>query len=244
MELDMAVNTRDLADLDKDIEKVEFKVTVVGEDEPKVLALIGQTDGKEREVYFYDTKRLALKSRALFLRARLTEGEADSTVKLRPAHVENDNAAWRKIDKDERRVELDVVGVKQIDSVKVDRTLKPGDLVGGGTVKSLFSDRQETLIEAYADGIALEVLEVLGPVDARVWDKLRLAGLTHDVSIEEWALPNDTHFYELSFKVKRNEASDAHAAFEDALARLEIKVAAEQVAKTEQVLEFFADRLP
>jgi uncharacterized protein YjbK len=240
----MAMNTGDLADLDKDIEKVEFKVTALREDEPKVLALIGDRDGKEREVYFYDTKKLALKSRALFLRARLTEGEADSTVKLRPAHAENDNAAWRKIDKDERRVELDVVGVKQIDSVKVDRALKPGDLAGGGTAKSLFSDRQERLIEAYADGIALEDLEVLGPVDARVWDKLRLAGLTHDVSIEEWALPNDTHFYELSFKVKRNEASDANAAFEDALARLEIKVAAEQVAKTEQVLEFFVDRLP
>jgi uncharacterized protein YjbK len=240
----MAVNTPDLADLDKDIEKVEFKVTVLSEDEPKVLALIGQTDGKERKVYFYDTKRLALKSRALVLRARLTEGESESTVKLRPAHVENDNAAWRKIGKDERRVELDVVGLKQIDSVKVDRTLKRGALVGAGIAKSLFSDQQETLIEAYGDGITLEDLEVLGPVEARVWDKLQLGGLTHDVSIEEWALPNDTHFYELSFKVKRNEASAASAAFEDALARLEIKVAGEQVAKTEQVLEFFADRLP
>jgi len=240
----MAVNSRDLANLDKDIERVEFKVTVLREDEPKVLALIGQMDGQKRKVYFYDTKGLALKSRALVLRARLTQGEADSTVKLRPADVKNDNAAWRKIDKDKRRVELDVVGAKQIASVKVDRTLKPDALAGAGTAKSLFSDRQAALIEAYGDGITLADVEVLGPVEARVWDKLHVAGLTHDVSIEKWALPNDTHFYELSFKVKRNEANDANSAFEDALARLEIKVAAEQIAKTEQVLEFFAARLP
>ena len=53
------------------------------------------------------------------LRARVTEGDDDdSTVKLRPVDLADDEASWRQIDK--IRIELDVVGDKQVVSAKLD----------------------------------------------------------------------------------------------------------------------------
>jgi hypothetical protein len=248
----MASDAGDLAHLDEDVQKVEFKVTAVPEDEDKVKALVAG-EGTERAVYFYDTKPLDLHAQHIVLRARVTAGEGDSTVKLRPAVIDDKDARWREIEKKKRRVELDVVGVKQVPSVKVDRkpdgTPTAGEIADvakrGDGVDSLFSDTQEQLIEAYApDGISLVDVKVLGPVEARVWDDLQLDGFEPKVSVEEWKLPDGPHFYELSFKVDPDEASAANDGFRAVLEKLGITNPDEQVPKTEQVLEFFAARLP
>ena len=77
--------------------------------------------------------------------------------------------AWRKIDKDERRVELDVVGVKQIDSVKVDRTLK-GDRLATVSpetvVRVLDAMRRSPQFQVYYD--ALPVAGVDGTLRGRM----------------------------------------------------------------------------
>ena len=194
------------------IQKVEFKLTVLAEDEAKVEALLRKEAGQpqRRKVYFYDTKDLALYGKDLVLRARVTQGDDDdSTVKLRPVDLADDQASWRQIDG--IRIELDVVGDKQVHSAKLDGEPDRGEIeeveAKQRPVGSLFSGKQEQLIADYApDGISLHELEVLGPVDARKWDLDNPEGFPHALSVEEWSLPDATRFIELSFKVVRRRS--------------------------------------
>ena len=73
-------------ELDPAIQKLEFKVTVLPAEEPKVQAELGRArvSPARRKVYFYDTPQLALFAKDLVLRARVTDGDDDdSTLKLR-----------------------------------------------------------------------------------------------------------------------------------------------------------------
>ena len=227
-----------------DIEKVEFKLTVLPGDESKVQALLAReaVSPQRRKVYFYDTEDLALEGEKLILRARVTQGDDDdSTVKLRP--VDRD---WHGFDG--ARVELDVVGDKQVLSAKLDGEPDPGEIedveAGKRSLDSLFSKQQERFIAEYApDGVSLEDLKVLGPVDARKWELDGLQGFDHTLSVEEWALPDATHFIELSFKVAPGEMDVARTAFHTLLEALEIDATGDQTAKTPRVLKFFAERL-
>jgi len=247
----MAIDTDggDLGRLDPAIQKVEFKITVLSGEEAKVQALLQKEGGQpqRRKVYFYDTKDLALYGKDLVLRARVTQGDDDdSTVKLRPVDLGDDEASWRQIDG--IRIELDVVGDKQVPSAKLDGEPDRGEVeeveAKQRPVGSLFSGKQEQLIADYApDGISLNELEVLGPVDARKWDLDDPDGFPHTLSVEEWSLPDATRFIELSFKVSADEATDAQTAFRALLIGLEVDVAGDQTPKTPRVLKYFADRL-
>jgi uncharacterized protein YjbK len=238
-----------LADLDPAIQTVEFKLTVLAPDEPKVQALLRREgrDPQRRKVYFFDTKPLALYGANVVLRARVTHGDDDdSTVKLRPVDLSDDDARWRGIDG--IRIELDVVGDKQVTSAKLDGAPDRGEVeqveARRRPLASLFGGRQERLIGDYApDGIGLDDLEVLGPVDARKWELERPDGFAYDLCVEEWSLPDATHFVELSFKVDTGDAGEAQAAFRAFLADLRIDAKGDQEAKTPRVLRFFADRL-
>ena len=247
----MAIDTDggDLGRLDPAIQNVEFKITVLSGEEAKVQALLQKEGGQpqRRKVYFYDTKNLALYGEDLVLRARVTQGDDDdSTVKLRPVDLADDEASWRQIDG--IRIELDVVGDKQVPSAKLDGEPDRGEVeeveAKQRPVGSLFSGKQEQLIADYApDGISLNELEVLGPVDARKWDLDDPDGFPHTLSVEEWSLPDATRFIELSFKVSADEATDAQTAFRALLIGLEVDVAGDQTPKTPRVLKYFADRL-
>jgi hypothetical protein len=239
----------DLGHLDPAIQKVEFKLTVLAGEEGKVQALLQKEGGQpqRRKVYFYDTKDLVLYGKDLVLRARVTQGDDDdSTVKLRPVDLADDEASWQQIDG--IRIELDVVGDKQVPSAKLDGEPDRGEIeeveARQRPVGSLFSGKQERLIADYApDGISLDELEVLGPVDARKWDLDNPEGFPHALSVEEWSLPDATRFIELSFKVSADEANNAQTAFRALLTGLELDVAGGQTQKTPRVLKFFADRL-
>jgi hypothetical protein len=239
----------DLGHIDPAIQKVEFKLTVFATEESKVQALLRRERAEplRRKVYFYDTKDLALYGKDLVLRARVTQGDDDdSTVKLRPVDLADNDAGWRQIDG--VRIELDVVGDRQVPSAKLDGEPDRGEIeeveAKQRPVASLFSGRQEQLIADYSpEGISLHELDVLGPVDARKWDLDNPEGFPHALSVEEWSLPDATRFIELSFKASADEANDAQTAFRALLTGLEIGVAGDPTPKTPRVLEFFADRL-
>src|SRR5262245_9071966 len=158
----------DLANLDSAIQKVEFKLTVLAAEEPKVQALLERLNARpqRRKVYFFDTKALALFGADLVLRARATDGDDDdSTVKLRPVDLSAGDAAWRAIDG--VRIELDVVGDRQVTSAKLDGAPDRGEIeqveAARRPLASLFGGKQEQLIGDYApDGIGLGALAVLG----------------------------------------------------------------------------------
>ena len=180
---------------DPAIQKLEFKVTVLPAEEPKVQAELRRAgvDPVRRKVYFYDTPELALFAKDLVLRARVTDGDDDdSTVKLRPLPLPDIPAGWSATDG--VRIELDVVGEKQVPSAKLDGEPDRGEIeqVEHGALKlsKLFTKAQEALV---ADGLpsatSLNDLAVLGPVDARKWE-LPPETFPHKLSVEEWSLPD------------------------------------------------------
>ena len=71
------------------------------------------------------------------------------------------------------------------------------------------------MVRRRANGTELNDLAVLGPVDARKWD-LPPSYFPHELTVEEWSLPDGTRFFELSFKVERDEAATAKQEFDDA----------------------------
>ena len=234
-------------ELDPAIQRLEFKVTVLPAEEPNVQAELRRTgvDPARRKVYFYDTPELALFAKDLVLRARVTDGDDDdSTVKLRPLPLPDIPARWSATDG--VRIELDVVGKKQVPSAKVDGEPERGEIeqVEDGVLKlsKLFTKAQEALVvDELPSGTALEDLAVLGPVDARKWD-LPPETFPHKLSVEEWSLPDGTHFVELSFKVAPDEAQTAEQAFHSLLDRLQIGHDGDPDPKTPKVLKFFAER--
>jgi len=235
-----------LSKLDPAIEKVEFKLTVLPAKEPRVQALLrsARVTPARRKVYFYDTPELDLFKQHLVLRARVTDGDDDdSTVKLRPLPPRKVPPRWKK---DGGRIELDVVGKKQVPSAKLDGKPERGTIeqVEKGALKlsKLFSEAQEAVIRRRANGTKLNDLAVLGPVDARKWE-LPPTYFPHEISVEEWSLPDGTRFFELSFKVDRDKAASAKREFDALLKYLKIGPEGDPDPKTPKVLEFFAERL-
>jgi hypothetical protein len=235
--------TGSFSDLDPAIERLEFKVTVFPAEEPKVQAELrrARLTPIRRRVYFYDTPKLALFARDLVLRARVTDGkEDDSTVKLRPLPKSGVPAPWSAA---KARIELDVVGSRQVPSGKLDSTPGRGliDRVARGEVKpgKLFDTTQTALVDHRG---AVKDLVMLGPIDARVWD-LPENTFPHELSVEEWSLPDGSHFMELSFKVKPKKADKAERDFHAFLTRLAIGFDGDPEPKTPKVLRFFAERL-
>ncbi|HEX5900793.1 MAG TPA: hypothetical protein VFY32_15425 [Solirubrobacteraceae bacterium] len=246
----MAAHTQagSFAKLDPSIQKLEFKLTVLPAEEPKVQAELRRAgvSPARRKVYFYDTPELALFAEDLVLRARVTDGDDDdSTVKLRPLPLPDIPAGW--IATDEVRIELDVVGKRQVPSAKLDGEPDRGDIEqvehGALELSKLFTKAQEALVaDGLPSGVALNDLAVLGPVDARKWD-LPPETFPHKLSVEEWSLPDGTHFIELSFKVTPDQAPDAQRAFHALLGSLKIGRDGDPDPKTPKVLKFFAERL-
>jgi uncharacterized protein YjbK len=241
------IEATSFGEIDPAIQKLEFKVTVFPEEEAKVQAELRSAgvDPVRRKVYFYDTPELELYARDLVLRARVTDGDDDdSTVKLRPLPSSGVPAEWAATDG--VRIELDVVGERQVPSAKLDGEPDRGEIeqVEHGELKlgKLFTRAQVALVaHELPSGTSLNDLEVFGPVDARKWE-LPPETFPHKLSVEEWSLPDGTRFFELSFKVPPDEAESAQREFRLLLDRLEIGHEGDPDPKTPKVLKFFARR--
>ena len=158
------------------------------------------------------TPRNSSCSQDLVVRARVTDGgDDDSTVKLRPLTPPNIPPRWCTTD--DVRVELDVVGRKQVPSAKLDG--KPEQARSSRSrrdaqAEQVVHEAQEATWRRAADGTELNDLAVLGPVDARKWE-LPPTYFPHELSVEEWSLPDGTRFFELSFKVDRGQGCERGA---------------------------------
>jgi hypothetical protein len=209
--------------IDDAIEKVEFKYTALPADEASVRAFLAPHPSKQRDVFFHDTKALALNGRGVILRVRGDE----STVKLRPAGLGVAIAA--QAENAEMKIELDVAG-KAVCSAKLD------DAVGAADP---FSDVQRTLLERYSPGVPWDDVVRLGPIAATVWeiDGVLDDGFTLDA--EAWSVDH-LSFVELSVKVRRKKADEARAAFHKFLDGIVGDTAGDQSRKTERVLRWLA----
>jgi hypothetical protein len=230
---------------DPDIGAVEIKVTIIAEQEELVRKTVREQDLEpvRRRVFFFDTRKLELLDGDLVLRARVTRnGKDDSTVKLRPVDPAKIDRRWKR-DTEGFEIELDVVGDEPTCSAKLEETQERGeiDAVAGKKrrIEKLFSGDQEDLIREYKpEAVSWDDLKVLGPIEVEKWE-WNPPGFPHEVTIEEWVLPDKSDFLELSIKVDPEEAIEAGDAFRTLLVEHKLDPDGDSQAKTRWALAFF-----
>jgi hypothetical protein len=230
---------------DPDIDAVEIKLAVVAEQEELVRKMVRDADleSERRRVFFFDTGKLELLDGDLVLRARvIRDGDDDSTVKLRPVDPATIGRRWKRETKG-FEIELDIVGDEPTCSAKLDETQQRGEIDAVAedqrAIKKLFSDDQEDLIREYKpETVSWDDLRVLGPIAVEKW-KWKPRGFRHEVTVEEWVLPDKNDFLELSIKVDPKEAIEAGDAFRALLVEHELEPDGDSQAKTRWALGFF-----
>jgi hypothetical protein len=230
----------------KGADSVELKLTVPDEDRRSTVMALGMDplDAYIRQVVFFDTPELSLEGAGVVVRARRSQGRSDdSVVKLRPVipgELPDEVRAAETFG-----VEVDAMPGGYVCSGSYKGTLKAGRvkeaMVGERPVHKLFSKEQRAFYEAHApDGIGLEDLSVLGPVNLL---KLKYApdGYDRKLVAELWMYPDGSRILELSTKCKPDEAFQVAAETRAYLSRRGVTLAGEQQTKTRTALEYFAE---
>ncbi|HEX5006272.1 MAG TPA: hypothetical protein VFV70_04110, partial [Hyphomonadaceae bacterium] len=94
----------------------------------------------------------------------------------------------------------------------------------------------------YEDPIDFGQLRVMGPIRVLRW-KLKQAGLDHEITIEEWRLPNNEDLVEVSIKSPPEKTAQARKDFEKHLRDLDLDPHGAQETKTRTALKYFASLL-
>ena len=227
---------------------VEIKVTVKPDEELKaVRAMELQEDSAEvRVIYFYDTPKLKLFDAGTVLRARLVKGDDDdSTVKVRPIDPAKVSNEWRSLEG--FKVEADWMGKKIVRSASLTVRQKRDEIdevaKGKRPVYKLFNrDQVRFLAEFYADAVDFNKLNSLGPIRVLRWE-VKHKGFPHELTAEEWRLPNGQDLFEVSIKVRPEQAPEASKAFQAHLRELGIDPKGAQETKTRTALQYFVKNL-
>jgi hypothetical protein len=236
--------SRDLSAVDA----VEIKVTVRPNQELKAeRALeVNEDTAEVRILYFYDTPKLDLFEAGLVLRARLVKGDDDdSTVKVRPVDPGKIAEPWREIEG--FKLEADCVGDKVICSASLTVLQKRDEIdevaKGKRPVGKLFSKEQEQFISEFHSGeFDFAALRAMGPIRVLRW-KLKQQGFAHELTVEEWRLPDGNDLVEVSIKTVPAEAAQAARDFEQHLRDLGLDPKGAQETKTRTALTYFAKAL-
>ena len=232
----------------KGADSVELKLTVPEPHHRSTIAALelDPLEAQIRQVFFFDTPKLALDAKGVVVRARRIQGKrADSIVKLRPVIPSELPPELRR--SGAFRVEVDAL---------------PGGFVCSGTLKGspsandvrraasgelpqrkLFSKEQRRLFAEHApQGIELDDLAVLGPIFVL---KLRFTppGFERRLVVEIWIYPDGSRILELSTRATTNEMFQVAAETRAFLVQHGVDLSGEQETKTRKALEYFAREL-
>ena len=238
-------SSSDIAGMDA----VEIKVTIRADQELRAeRAMATNEDTAEvRVLYFYDTLELGLFNAGVALRARLVKGDKDdSTVKFRPVEAANITEEWRRLKG--FKLEADCVGDRVICSASLTGLQKRHEIAdvanGKRPIEKLFSKNQERFLgEFYKGTVDFGKLHVLGPIRVLRW-KLKQKGFAHELTLEEWRLPDGEDLVEVSIKTPPGKATQAQKDFDQYLRGLGLDPEGAQETKTRTALNYFvsADR--
>jgi len=239
-------HTQSLID-DPAIQAVEIKLTVRADQEHMVRSALERVDvePEHRKVYFFDTPDLTLYDSGMVLRARVRRDDADdSTVKLRPVVPSEVDAEWKKLD--DFAIELDAVGTNLVCSAKLGAEQANGEIdavvAGERNADKLLSKEQERLVAAHAPaGIDWSTIKPLGPIEVKKWE-VKPKGFAHEITVEEWVLPDDSDLLELSIGVAPEGARQANDDLRAFLTERGLDVDGDQATKTKTALFFFTGR--
>ena len=224
---------------------VEIKVTIRPDQELRAerAMQVDEDSADIRIIYFYETPELDLFNAGIALRARLIKGDADnSTVKFRSDQIEMVAPEWYR--SEGFKIEADWVGDRAVYSVSLTNDQKRDEIEevadGKRAIDKLFSGDQERFFkEVYQGPVQFSHLHVMGPIRVLRW-KLRHAEFPHQLTVEEWRLPNGDDLVEVSIKVPPAEATQARKAFEAHLEKLGLDPEGAQETKTRTALKYFA----
>jgi hypothetical protein len=234
-------------DLAKGADSVELKLTVPEERHRSTIEALDldPLDAQIRQVFFFDTPELALSEHGIVVRARRVQGKGDdSVVKLRPVVPDDLPAELRA--EDDFGVEVDAMPGGFVCSGSMKRAFGGGvrEAVAGELPRrKLFSKPQRRLFaERAPEGVALEDLEVLGPVFVLKL-KSRPGRIDRKLVTEAWLYPDGAILLELSTKCAPREAIQVAAEARAFLVERGVDVTGDQETKTRKALEFFASQL-
>jgi hypothetical protein len=233
----------------KEVDSVELKLTVPANAHRTTIRglSIDPVEAEPRQVFFFDTPKLALSKAGLFVRARRVQGGgADTVVKLRPVVPSELPDDLRR--SESCKVELDALPSGFVVSASV-RGRSTGDEVNAAVdgklrLSKLLSNEQRAFFRRHAPaGTVLDRLVPLGPtfvLRARVYVK----PLDRKVTAELWLYPDGSRILELSTKAEPREAFEVAVAFRTHLTAQGIRLGDEvQQTKTRAALDFFSAQL-
>ena len=225
------------------MDTVEIKVTVRCDQELRAERAmeLNEDSADVRVIYFYDTPRLDLFNAGVCLRARLVKGAADdSTVKFRPVDPAKIAPAWRKLKG--FKLEADCVGDRVVCSASLTGLQKRDEIdqvaKGKRPIDKLFSSDQERFLREFHGPVELATLAVMGPIRVLRW-KLKHKGFPHELTLEEWRLPNGDILVETSIKTAPEQGRQARKDFEAHLLTLGLDPKGAQETKTRTALKYF-----
>lgn len=229
-----------------DVDGVEIKVTIRPDQELRAERAmeLNEDTAEIRIVYFYDTPQLDLFDAGITLRARLVKGDDDdSTVKFRPVKPAKLPGEWRQLEG--FKLEADCVGTRVVCSASLTSLQKRDEIdevaKGKRPIEKLFSQDQERFLGEFSKRLVdFAKLRVLGPIRVLRW-KLRQEGFPHQLTLEEWRLPDGDDLVEVSIKVPPKEAARAQKDFDKHLRELGLDPEGAQQTKTRTALRYFAN---
>jgi hypothetical protein len=231
-----------------DADSLELKLTVPDEDRRTAVEALGidALDARIRQVFFFDTRDLALDRAGVVVRARRTQGAPDdNVVKLRPVVPAQLPEHLRA--RPDFVVEVDAMPGAFVcsGSFKGEAKASIAEVAAGKQpIRKLFSKPQRAFFAEHApDGVELDDLSVLGPVHAL---KLKLTpkGLKHRLAVELWLYPDGTQILELSTKCAPGDWFKVATESRDFLSNAGLDLTAEQSTKTRTALEYFSGSAP
>jgi hypothetical protein len=237
--------SRERADAMAAMDAVEIKVTVRPDQELRAERTmeLNEDTADVRVIYFYDTPSLDLFNAGVALRARLVKGDDDdSTVKFRPVEAASISKDWTRLKG--FKLEADCVGDRVVCSASLTALQKRDEIdkvaKGKRPIDKLFSKDQERFLAEFFKGpVDFGKLRVMGPIRILRW-KLEHENFPHELTLEEWRLPDGEDLVEVSIKTSPSEAPKAQKEFEDHLRQLGLDPAGAQETKTRTALEYFA----
>jgi hypothetical protein len=233
----------ELLSLARESDSVELKLTVSEEHHRSTVASLGMDplEAQIRQVFFFDTRDLALDEQGVVVRARRIQGKGDdSVVKLRPV-------VPHELPEDVRsspgfRVEVDALPGGFVCSGTMKRELGPQavnkTLAGERPLRKLFSKEQRAYFASHVDGVSLDDLTVLGPIFVL---KLRFTPeeLGRRLVAEMWFYPDGSRVLELSTRCGTHETFQAAAEARAFLVESGVDLSGEQETKTRKALQYF-----
>lgn len=239
---------KELLALIKGSDSVELKTSVPESAHRSAIGALGldPMDAQIRQVFFFDTRDLALDKQGVVARARRIQGKGgDSIVKLRPCVPTELSPETRK--SAGFRVEVDAMPGGYVCSGTMKGSPAQEDVkaaaAGEKSIRSLFSKEQRAYFAAHvADGLTLDDLIVLGPIFVL---KVRFdpEELGRRLVAEMWLYPDGSRILELSTRCETTEAFQVAAELRAFLATRDVDVSGEQETKTRKALDYFAEAL-